>query len=132
MFKFISKGRNSKPEGIPLLLLLIGCGALLIFICSAVSSAIILSFEDPGSLIGVGSLGAVICAAGICGAITSLLTEGNFKYSLIISGVLALILFLLPFLFGGKIGAGVMNSLCYFGICISATPIFKKKRRKRR
>lgn len=126
------RGRNSKPAGAALILLPLGCGALLMILCSLISSAVIFSFEDPGSLIGIASLCTVIISAGLCGTITSFLTEGTLKYSLTVAGVLASILFLLPIAFGGNFGGGVMNALCYFGICILATPIFKKKRRKRR
>lgn len=132
MLSFKLKGRNSKPAGAALILLPLGFGALLMILCSLISSAIVFSFEDPGALIGIASLCTVIISAGLCGAITSFLTEGALKNSLIVAGALSTILFILPIAFGGNFGGGVMNALCYFGICILATPIFKKKRRKRR
>lgn len=132
MLKFNFKGRKAKLEGIPLLLLLIALGVLLLLICSLVSSAIILSLNDPGSYIGVGALCAIIFSGGICGAITSLCTDGNIRYSLIVSGTIALILLVVPLFAGGKVAAGLMNSLCYFGLSVAAAPIFKKKKRKRR
>ena len=126
------KGRNQKPSGAMMIFLPLGCGVLLMILCSLISSAIIFSLEDPGALIGIASLCTVIASAGLCGTITSFLSEGNLKHSLIVAGVLATILFLMPIAFGGNVGGGIMNALCYFGICILATPIFKKRKRKRR
>lgn len=132
MYKFKFKGRKSKPEGAVLILILVGCGALLMLLCSIISSAVIFSLEDPGAMIGIAGLCSVIFSAGICGTITSFFTEGTIKYSLIVGGILAMLLFVFPIIFGGSIGGGAMNALCYFGVSVLAAPIFKKKRRNRR
>ena len=126
------KGRNRKPEGISLILLLFALGVLSLIICSVISSAVVYSLKDPQRAIGLGGLASIILAGGVSGLFASYFTKGEIRQCAIPLGAVAAILFLIPLFFSGSAGGGIMNALCYFGTAVILCPVFKKKRHKRR